>query len=363
MKNRRWITLALVLVLVIGLMAAGFAAGAYGGTMDLDGDNKRTIHDAQLAKEAEDGLRKLNDTQLFAKSDYRSEEIVGKLHGEEAEDRLNILLIGNSFSCGFPEELAGLLDAVDIKARIYSVYYPGCSTKQHWDWTSDETPHYRLRHYLQTGGYVTDGYEENAVIKDAVDLEYCLAAEEEWDVIALQQHFTPTRVTSYENALAETETYAANMFAYLKEKHPEAKLVWYETWAYSSVKDSTADEAGLADLAEKDRMQTIIHDVSTKIATDNNVGMIPCGGAWDIARTDYELGDMMRDTLHSGWANGGQYLNACVWFETLTGLSCIDNPYRPADYVLDDTNGRIATLQTIAHRAVAENPITTAPVV
>jgi len=355
-KNHKWITLTLAAVLVLGLVATGLVAGAYGGTMDLDGDGKITIHDAQLAREAEIGKRTLTDDQRYAKSDYRSEEIEEKHQGKsDPEDRLNVLLIGNSFSCGLPEELTGMLNAAGIKARVYTVYYPGCSLQQHWNWTSDATPHYRLRHYLQTGGYVTDGYEAEvdgvAKIMDAVDLEYCLAAEDHWDVIALQNHFKPTVVTSYDNALAQTETYAANMYQYLRGKYPDARLVWFETWSYST------QSKEVVTLEKQQAMQEIIHDVSVKVATDNGVDMIPCGGAWYIARRDYDLGDMYRDTLHDGYANGGQYMNACVWFECLTGQSCVGNTYRPTEYTLDDTNSRIQTLQTIAHQAVAENPV------
>ena len=50
---------------------------------------------------------------------------------------------------------------------------------------------------------------------------------------------------------------------------------------------------------------------------------------------------------------GGQYLNACVWFETLTGQSCIGNTWRPDTYELSES--MIAALQQAAHRAVAES--------
>ena len=55
------------------------------------------------------------------------------------------------------------------------------------------------------------------------------------------------------------------------------------------------------------------------------------------------------DTSHDGDLGGGQYLNACVWFEMLTGQSCIGNTYRP-DYELSEE--KIAILQQAAHKAV-----------
>ena len=56
------------------------------------------------------------------------------------------------------------------------------------------------------------------------------------------------------------------------------------------------------------------------------------------------------DGYHDGDIGGGQYLNACVWFETLTGKSCVGNAYRPADYDLSEE--KIAVLQQSAHEAV-----------
>ena len=151
------------------------------------------------------------------------------------------------------------------------------------------------------------------------------------------------------------------MYEYLRGKYPNAKLCWFETWIF----DIGYPYSNLiTDLDAQNKLQDNVRIVSTEIAEENSVSMIPCGGAWKIARNDYELGELTRgDTVHDGYENGGQYLNACVWFECLTGQSCVGNTYRPTEYTLDDTNSRIQTLQQIAHRAVEENPIETDPVV
>ena len=38
---------------------------------------------------------------------------------------LNVLIIGNSFSTGWPDELNGLMTAAGIKVNLYTVYYSG----------------------------------------------------------------------------------------------------------------------------------------------------------------------------------------------------------------------------------------------
>ena len=80
------------------------------------------------------------------------------------------------------------------------------------------------------------------------------------------------------------------------------------------------------------------------------------------------------DGNHDGDIGGGQYLNACVWFEVITGISVLGNPYVPEYkttstistellnklHVEKTTNGYkltdefAAQLQAYAHDAVAQ---------
>lgn len=57
------------------------------------------------------------------------------------------------------------------------------------------------------------------------------------------------------------------------------------------------------------------------------------------------------DYSHDGDIGGGQYLNACVWLETLTGTSCIGNTFRPNYDLSEDM---IDMLQQAAHEAVEQ---------
>ena len=92
------------------------------------------------------------------------------------------------------------------------------------------------------------------------------------------------------------------------------------------------------------------------------------GEAWQIVREDYGYDKMCcrlgvgenneGDYFHDGDIGGGQYLNACVWFEVITGRSCVGNTYRPV-YRMDGedvsfTREQIAMFQMSAHRAVEQ---------
>ena len=69
--------------------------------------------------------------------------------------------------------------------------------------------------------------------------------------------------------------------------------------------------------------------------------------------------EVVDDSVHDGDIGGGQYLNACVWFEALTGESCIGNTYQPGYTYLGLrrtlSQEKVDTLQKAAHEAVEEN--------
>jgi hypothetical protein len=103
------------------------------------------------------------------------------------------------------------------------------------------------------------------------------------------------------------------------------------------------------------------------------VTSLPIAAAWQLARErDWEIGDGLMgvagnyygDYLHDGDTGGGQYLNGCIYFEVLTGISCVGNTWRPTAYALSED--MITFLQNVAHDTVLsiygedhfKNPIT-----
>ena len=55
------------------------------------------------------------------------------------------------------------------------------------------------------------------------------------------------------------------------------------------------------------------------------------------------------DNYHDGDTGGGQFLNACVWYEVITGESCLENEFVPM-YGLEET--KITAIKEAAHQAV-----------
>ena len=257
---------------------------------------------------------------------------------------MNILMVGNSFCYYFCDELYGMLKSVGIEANIYNAYYSGCLLKQHWEWWRNGESRYELISHNANGRRS----------KNNVSLEYCLA-QGDWDVITLQEGSSTMRTGDPAEELAKSAQYRQELYGLFAQKHPDAKLYWHQTWAYQVGFDKfNYFVNGAEQAAYHERQRTY----ALGVCTENNVARIPSGDAWKIVRDgDYDnlcariaMNNGLGDDYHDGDIGGGQYLNACVWFETLTGQSCIGNTFRP-DYALSED--MIAKLQNAAHQAVA----------
>ena len=257
---------------------------------------------------------------------------------------MNILMVGNSFCYYFCDELYGMLKAAGIEANIYNAYHSGCILKQHWNWLQSGAAEYELILHNANG----------RSSENPVNLEYCLQ-KEDWDIITLQEGSSTMRKGDPVEELAKSAVYRQDLYDLFARKHPNAKLYWQQTWAYQvgyQGGDYYVDAAEQAAYHERQRAYAL------GACAENKAARIPSGDAWKIVRdggydnlcAHIAFGDGLGDNFHDGDIGGGQYLNACVWFETLTGQSCIGNTFRP-DYALSEE--LIAALQNAAHQAVA----------
>ena len=102
------------------------------------------------------------------------------------------------------------------------------------------------------------------------------------------------------------------------------------------------------------------------------VQRVPVAGTWknvrDYAGYDYLCARLNTthddgtphagDGSHDGDIGGGQFLNACVWFETMTGISCLDIDYIP-EYKTSAVIGD--ELMSLLHVVKTENGYTLDP--
>ena len=266
-----------------------------------------------------------------------------------------ILAIGNSFCYRLVQELYGIAEADGQEIFMTDLYYAGCTVNQHWNWLQNKTPNYQ---YWITNSFGRWIQTDITTINAAIDYQ-------DWDVITLQQSFKPRDCVTVESSLA-TVANADKIYNYLKSVHPDARYFWQQSWAYqigytnpnNKDDDPTNDLANADILTREDQkhFNDVIFEVSTTVANRNGVTMIPSGLAWEIARQDPNVVDPAHtDYCHDGFASGGQYLNACVWYETIFGRSCIGNTYNTSLYDTYELTEELKTLrQEAAHAAVAQ---------
>lgn len=270
-------------------------------------------------------------------------------------DTLNILMIGNSFCYYYVEELYGMLDAIGVKANVCNVYYSGCSLEQHWTWWKAGQANYDYFH--------TDG---NGRVKTAgVDLEWCLG-QQDWDVISLQEAGSRPWRYGAQTHLETTRLWRTELIEYLKRRFPNARYLWHQTWSFQIGYDKTAGKVETFEQQEANEQE--VKTFCAAVCKELDLERVNSGEAWQIVRKDYGYDKLCArigkgehhegDHYHDGDIGGGQYLNACVWFEVITGRSCVGNAYRPV-YRMDGedvsfTEEQIAMFQTSAHRAVEQ---------
>ena len=268
---------------------------------------------------------------------------------------IDVLFIGGSFNYYYVEELYGMAAAAGIPMRVCNLYYSGAGPKQHWTWWKNgESP---------CQFFNTDG--NGRVKTDNVSLEWALA-QAEWDVLTMQYPSGTVKTSTAQEGFDSLDMYSAEISDYLHEQFPDAMQCWGQVWAYQV--GYNRDGYTVPDRETQLGLYQRHKELAYLAAVAYNRTLIPCGEAWEFVRqSGYDnlcarLGKGTNhegDYYHEGDIGGGQYLNACVWFEMITGQSCVGNTYMPTYVyggttyeVLDDIT--LEQLQNAAHRAVEE---------
>ena len=163
--------------------------------------------------------------------------------------------------------------------------------------------------------------------------------------------------------------YFSHMYEWLKQRCPKSQLIWHQTWAYQvgTTSGGYVTKDATQQAAYHERLYTYAEMITEKYP---DLLLVNSGDAWAIIREKgYDklcnrLGKKVEgaephtgDNYHEGDIGGGQYLNACVWYEVLFGESCIGNTFRPNYTYGGKAMEMLITveeLQQAAHQAVTE---------
>ena len=271
-----------------------------------------------------------------------------------ADDTFYILTAAASNSHYFLDELYGMLAAAGIKAKVCNLMKSSTGINAFYEhWKNGERVFQLIIHD-----------ENGETVLNDIGLDDALAYYN-WDVFNMQEGTAPHRTVTPEQAAEDRRVAHAALVEHIRTKLPFAKLYYQQIWSYdlgfNKFDYQMTNKEQQLDFSDRIKRYTLL------VCKEFDLATIPCGQAWVIARESDLCGKLCArlainngegDYYHDGDIGGGQYLNACVWFETLTGQSCIGNSFRP---VYTDSLGTtytlseelITVLQQAAHDAVA----------
>lgn len=262
------------------------------------------------------------------------------------DDTLNILMTAASFSHYYTDELAGIFAAAGIKARVCNLMKSSTGINLFYEhWQKNENVFALITHD-DNGRSVIEGVR----LEDALSLY-------NWDVISLQDGSSNFRKKQPEDILAGNRQAQGALVDFFRQQLPGAEVYTQQIWAYDIGFDK--EDYKMDSKEEQSAFAERVHVYTEMACKEFDLKYIPSGDAWIIARRNPMVGNLCArlsknngegDYYHDGDIGGGQYLNACVWFEALSGESCIGNTWRPTDYALSEE--LIAVLQQAAHEAV-----------
>lgn len=284
---------------------------------------------------------------------------------QKKENIVNILVIGNSCAYYFMDELEGIASAAGYQVNVYNAYYSlssGDQVNAHWANLTVNQNNATKNNYkfYQTANGTRKQIGKSKTLAEVI-------SHTDWDAIVMNESVRPRKCDTYELMYKNTVEDAKRIYDYIKAEHPEAALFWYQGYSYEIGWDSSNDDSEFMTTKERqDTNHENIKLVSQLICQQNEIGILPVGDAWQLARADSAFGQHLterwfngnhvEDHYHDG-ESGGQYLNACVFFEGIFQKSCVGNTFTPtAGGELEHplTAEKLKKLQNMAHKAVAD---------
>lgn len=226
---------------------------------------------------------------------------------------VKLLCLGNSFSeDGLEGWLYDIFKGEGIDAVIGNGYIGGCELATHWANVSGNSAAYSYRKIVDGSRSVTAGVTAKAMIQD-----------ENWDYIIFQQG------GGNQGIYPTYEPYLTNLIQYCRENavKKDFKVIFYANWA--AAKDYVGAKFEKYD-SDQMKMYNAISSACSQADEAHHFDLIAnVGDAIQSGRTTF-LGDRWN---RDGWhleKNYGRYCASCVFYEIITGKSCVGIKFHPA---------------------------------
>lgn len=224
---------------------------------------------------------------------------------------LKVLIIGNSFGDDTMAHLYQVGLSAGIPAeniKLVNLFIGGCSLATHVNNANTNAAAYEFHLFGANGSISQPGF----TLQQGFDYA-------DWDYVVLQQ-------VSQESGRPASYSALDQLIPYVKEKAPDAKLVFNMTWAYQQ--NSTHSGFQNYGRSQEAMFNAILNTMGEEIDTRDFALCIPCGTAIQNARTSF-LGDTLtRDGYHLSY-DYGRYIAALTAFGKLTGHSLDDVTFAP----------------------------------
>lgn len=241
---------------------------------------------------------------------------------------MKVLAIGNSFSNDAMRYLHNIAKADGENVKTVNLFIGGCPLSRHYANMHNDAADYDFEYNGERTGIKVS-------IRQALQSDI-------WDIVTLQQ------VSSQSVNYNTYQPYLNSLADYVRVHAPKAKIMLHQTWAYEQGSARLTEELGYS---EQSVMFFDLKAAYEKASAElGGAEIIPCGEAFQqLIKAD--AGRIYRDTFHASLGLGRLTLGY-VWYETLTGKSCIGNTFNECDEPV--TAQQIAAAQECAHKAAEQ---------
>ena len=229
---------------------------------------------------------------------------------------MKVLSIGNSFSQDAQRYLHESAKNDGVELYTVNLYIGGCSLETHYNNMVSDSPNYVKEINGKSTGEFTS-------IKATL-------LSERWDYITLQQ------VSILSGNYSSYNPYIKELYNYIKNLCPNAKILIHQTWAY----EDKSDKISASPYNSADEMYSAVINAYDKCFEDLNFdGLIPSGKAM-MNSIKLGIGKIHRDALHAS-LGAGRYLLGLTWYKYLTGKDITNNRFNLLDEPITEDERKI----------------------
>ena len=241
---------------------------------------------------------------------------------------MKVLAIGNSFSNDAMRYLHDIAKAGGEAVKTVNLFIGGCPLSRHYMNMNNDALDYDFE-------YNGDRTGIKVSIRQALQSDI-------WDVVTLQQ------VSSQSIDYDTYQPYLSALAEYVHIHAPKAQIMLHQTWAYEQGSDRLTKELGYTN--RNDMFADIKAAYEEASKSLGGVKIIPCGELFQML-IQKGIKNIHRDTFHASLGVGRLALGY-IWYEMLTGKSCIGNGFDDTDEIV--TQQELCAAQECAHEIAGE---------